>query len=130
MAYYLHVRASCPSLHCVLFFFFLMIRRPPRSTLFPYTTLFRSRGSFAISGPDATHQPFFHLQRSLKWLIKVGHTIVYLNKNIVNISFNRTQDPFRQVCAPHIGNPVPKNDWQVIYPKPRGCLPQREWLHV
>src|SRR2546426_7844289 len=26
----------------VLFFFFLMIRRPPRSTLFPYTTLFRS----------------------------------------------------------------------------------------
>src|SRR6476620_12263895 len=26
----------------VIFFFFLMIRRPPRSTLFPYTTLFRS----------------------------------------------------------------------------------------
>src|SRR5215208_5298429 len=26
-----------------MFFFFLMIRRPPRSTLFPYTTLFRSR---------------------------------------------------------------------------------------
>src|SRR2546426_5033172 len=27
-----------------MFFFFLMIRRPPRSTLFPYPTLFRSRG--------------------------------------------------------------------------------------
>src|SRR3712207_7910246 len=27
---------------CVSCFFFLMIRRPPRSTLFPYTTLFRS----------------------------------------------------------------------------------------
>src|SRR2546427_7440744 len=27
---------------CFVFFFFLMIRRPPRSTLFPYTTLFRS----------------------------------------------------------------------------------------
>src|SRR3712207_8059733 len=26
----------------MMFFFFLMIRRPPRSTLFPYTTLFRS----------------------------------------------------------------------------------------
>src|SRR2546430_13342655 len=26
----------------IFFFFFLMIRRPPRSTLFPYTTLFRS----------------------------------------------------------------------------------------
>src|SRR2546422_1814493 len=30
------------------FFFFLMIRRPPRSTLFPYTTLFRSRGSHPL----------------------------------------------------------------------------------
>src|SRR5256885_7216267 len=29
-----------------LFFFFLMIRRPPRSTLFPYTTLFRSYAEF------------------------------------------------------------------------------------
>src|SRR5206468_8366858 len=29
---------------CFLIFFFLMIRRPPRSTLFPYTTLFRSVG--------------------------------------------------------------------------------------
>src|SRR3712207_7376868 len=29
----------------VIFFFFLMIRRPPRSTLFPYTTLFRSPDS-------------------------------------------------------------------------------------
>src|SRR5229473_7059568 len=28
---------------CSVFFFFLMIRRPPRFTLFPYTTLFRSR---------------------------------------------------------------------------------------
>src|SRR5256885_16983495 len=35
----LHVR--CCHWH---FFFFLMIRRPPRSTLFPYTTLFRSPG--------------------------------------------------------------------------------------
>src|SRR2546430_5637162 len=29
-------------IHVLSFFFFLMIRRPPRSTLFPYTTLFRS----------------------------------------------------------------------------------------
>src|SRR5229473_7321518 len=33
---------SSTSILAVLFFFFLMIRRPPRSTLFPYTTLFRS----------------------------------------------------------------------------------------
>src|SRR2546422_1702509 len=33
-------------------FFFLMIRRPPRSTLFPYTTLFRSASSRKISTFD------------------------------------------------------------------------------
>src|SRR3712207_9400389 len=31
-------------------FFFLMIRRPPRSTLFPYTTLFRSGGEQGVDG--------------------------------------------------------------------------------
>src|SRR5688572_31079424 len=35
--------ARCPLTCTSLVFFFLMIRRPPRSTLFPYTTLFRSR---------------------------------------------------------------------------------------
>src|ERR1043166_9959349 len=34
---------KCLSVCLFCFFFFLMIRRPPRSTLFPYTTLFRSR---------------------------------------------------------------------------------------
>src|SRR5438477_11541985 len=34
----------CISFIFFLLFFFLMIRRPPRSTLFPYTTLFRSHG--------------------------------------------------------------------------------------
>src|ERR1039457_1180891 len=32
----------CLAVVCCRLFFFLMIRRPPRSTLFPYTTLFRS----------------------------------------------------------------------------------------
>src|SRR2546429_4388989 len=34
----------------VFLFFFLMIRRPPRSTLFPYTTLFRSLSNFITHG--------------------------------------------------------------------------------
>src|SRR6267154_6888233 len=33
----------------LVFLFFLMIRRPPRSTLFPYTTLFRSPGVIAAA---------------------------------------------------------------------------------
>src|SRR3954467_16008544 len=37
----------------VLLFFFLMIRRPPRSTLFPYTTLFRSSGRLVDGGGAA-----------------------------------------------------------------------------
>src|SRR5438309_11485024 len=43
------------SVSTVLFvtsFFFLMIRRPPRSTLFPYTTLFRSHVEDATGMPD------------------------------------------------------------------------------
>src|SRR5476649_909241 len=35
-------------------FFFLMIRRPPRSTLFPYTTLFRSPGSVPAQAASRT----------------------------------------------------------------------------
>src|SRR3712207_8539594 len=54
-----------------MFFFFLMIRRPPRSTLFPYTTLFRSSlGRDRILGepqseevtkvPEVPSLPFWH----------------------------------------------------------------------
>src|SRR3712207_7873428 len=45
----------------MFFFFFLMIRRPPRSTLFPYTTLFRS-----CCGPSPELPPLHGLRvRSL-----------------------------------------------------------------
>src|SRR3989449_4375918 len=42
-----------------LFFFFLMIRRPPRSTLFPYTTLFRSQSRHAADAcrAERRHRP-------------------------------------------------------------------------
>ena len=40
-----------------MFFFFLMIRRPPRSTLFPYTTLFRSLLTPHIAAKDADNIP-------------------------------------------------------------------------
>src|SRR5438105_14987343 len=64
-------RSSFIALHLSLtmYFFFLMIRRPPRSTLFPYTTLFRSivtssngrlrymRQVFCSSGNSAVHGP-------------------------------------------------------------------------
>src|ERR1039458_10481527 len=52
----------CP-LRC-LCVFFLMIRRPPRSTLFPYTTLFRSRVLDPARDPQVRrcHQPERHVR--------------------------------------------------------------------
>src|SRR6266576_5901648 len=42
--------------HTSFLFFFLMIRRPPRSTLFPYTPLFRSRPLPGPGGGAARHR--------------------------------------------------------------------------
>src|SRR5256885_17263665 len=58
-----------------VFFFFLMIRRPPRSTLFPYTTLFRS--VFAAAGISGVGDnrvgelqvEIFLLLATLGWLV-------------------------------------------------------------
>src|SRR3712207_7630269 len=43
-------------MYIYILFFFLMIRRPPRSTLFPYTTLFRSSVA-GISAVQSKHRP-------------------------------------------------------------------------
>src|SRR5215510_15814691 len=45
-------------------FFFLMIRRPPRSTLFPYTTLFRSPACFMRRLPTVIAAPSPQRRRS------------------------------------------------------------------
>src|SRR2546429_6522179 len=50
------VSAISTSISLTLKFFFLMIRRPPRSTLFPYTTLFRS--DRAAAHPHQARQGF------------------------------------------------------------------------
>src|SRR5260221_3883405 len=46
------------SIQCFFIFFFLMIRRPPRSTLFPYTTLFRSSSRSPPRSPGCPRFPF------------------------------------------------------------------------
>src|SRR6266853_5598276 len=52
------------SSYSLFFIFFLMIRRPPRSTLFPYTTLFRSRPRRGHSGPRGPAHPLPAKSRS------------------------------------------------------------------
>src|SRR5438093_8075249 len=53
-----------------MFFFFLMIRRPPRSTLFPYTTLFRSINA-NLAGDAVTR----HIVVYLTALHELGHAL-------------------------------------------------------
>src|SRR5258707_8482116 len=45
------------TMNTICFFFFLMIRRPPRSTLFPYTTLFRSLARGGRTARRRRHEP-------------------------------------------------------------------------
>src|SRR5258708_38485951 len=64
-------------------FFFLMIRRPPRSTLFPYTTLFRSLGkppSSTSSNGDAggVFQPFDRSEEHTSELQSPDHLVCRL----------------------------------------------------
>src|SRR2546430_663778 len=64
-------------LHPFLFFFFLMIRRPPRSTLFPYTTLFRSLGESITLGCVLEDRTLFDgiqvLPGGSWWVFENGH---------------------------------------------------------
>src|SRR5438132_11167103 len=59
------------------FIFFLMIRRPPRSTLFPYTTLFRSVRSPRLRGDRLYHGQGFragHRQEHVRLQRSEEHT--------------------------------------------------------
>src|SRR2546430_12325355 len=55
------------------FFFFLMIRRPPRSTLFPYTTLFRSLKKALYTKVNTTKGPTLE---PVKGALQVGDELV------------------------------------------------------
>src|ERR1039457_7566517 len=62
-SYRRHALARC-AFFCFCFFF-LMIRRPPRSTLFPYTTLFRSAlHRCPLSAEQSAFRGFFGAKRS------------------------------------------------------------------
>src|SRR5437899_5465725 len=66
-------------------FFFLMIRRPPRSTLFPYTTLFRSRLGQAASDRHRRRPGCIGLRiRRALWIRSEEHT---LNSSHLGISY-------------------------------------------
>src|SRR3712207_7158838 len=83
-----------------MFFFFLMIRRPPRSTLFPYTTLFRSGAAHGIQGHREVYDvlqgawgiPAFTAPGILGLLVALPLTMIdrkstRLNSSHANISY-------------------------------------------
>src|SRR5258708_15479320 len=55
--------------------FFLMIRRPPRSTLFPYTTLFRSMLAFVVIGAGQTRD---RIEQDDDIVAELDHDVVIL----------------------------------------------------
>src|SRR3712207_7195606 len=76
------------------FFFFLMIRRPPRSTLFPYTTLFRSQEQIVARMNEILKQmsqwdSFVDVINQLNEIIKLqeDRKSTRLNSSHANISY-------------------------------------------
>src|SRR3989442_4359573 len=64
-------------------FFFLMIRRPPRSTLFPYTTLFRS----LRPGKPPPQMIISRPVQTAVWLVRADRKSTRLNSSHVRISY-------------------------------------------
>src|SRR3990167_2051827 len=66
-----------------IFFFFLMIRRPPRSTLFPYTTLFRSRHLVGVlhqmPGVIVHHHLDEHIARKQATLCRLALAVLHFD---------------------------------------------------
>src|SRR2546426_9400882 len=60
------------------FFFFLMIRRPPRSTLFPYTTLFRTMQEELIKLWERTRKTIVFVTHDIEEAVFLGDRVVVL----------------------------------------------------
>src|SRR5699024_12709872 len=96
----LHTISSCLfsfvllfSVHLSFLFFFLLIPRPPRSTLFPYTTLFRSRGIFGQKAlrPNKVNKVGISVTEAIitttTAILKIDRKSTRLNSSHVSISY-------------------------------------------
>src|SRR5256885_5771269 len=107
-----------------MFFFFLMIRRPPRSTLFPYTTLFRSRAEVprldarrrhpecptnsdpgARCGPHDAHPPSDAGADRKSTRLNSSHLVISYAVFCLKKKTDRGTDPLRSSEASPAGKP-------------------------
>src|SRR2546430_16050420 len=81
------------------FFFFLMIRRPPRSTLFPYTTLFRSdaREAACAGGPAGLRAPQGDRRAGL-WSSEGGPRLSALDRKSTRLNSRHSQNSYAVFC--------------------------------
>src|SRR5208283_2842481 len=75
---------NCAVIYLFLFFF-LMIRRPPRSTLFPYTTLFRSRPLYDFGMLDRAKNYLQNVMQALRPQLTAGLPIVVLEPSCASV---------------------------------------------
>src|SRR5256885_9481128 len=106
------MRGSSTTILTCAVFFFLMIRRPPRSTLFPYTTLFRSRhvAPEAVSAAPGAQlsSSFCAINRSSAMLRSEEHT-------------SELQSPCNLVCRLLLEKKKKKARHQRARPERRAC---------
>src|SRR3712207_8392751 len=78
----------------MLLFFFLMIRRPPRSTLFPYTTLFRSdaEGRFLVEDLGSTNGTFVNSERLAAPRALKTHDVIEMGDTRVIVLHPRSEE--------------------------------------
>src|SRR3989442_4812844 len=84
----------------VSLFFFLMIRRPPRSTLFPYTTLFRSvRRCWREPGEDLAHERFLGLSQERTSLLReTEETFVSQDRKSTRLNSSHVRISYAVFC--------------------------------
>src|SRR5260370_17767177 len=88
-------------------FFFLMIRRPPRSTLFPYTTLFRSCKSVKTKSKRAQVAPFsFRAARTYRSEEHTSELQSHLNLVCRLLLEKKNADGLRAVAATSSSAPI------------------------
>src|SRR2546422_5180094 len=82
-------------------FFFLMIRRPPRSTLFPYTTLFRSQpvNHQLLSGIPAVGEDYRHeLAHMVIMPLLMGRPTLYLDRKSTRLNSSHGYISYAVFC--------------------------------